>query len=164
MAVNPSESPEPSVQPGPPRPNPALKDLEVFVGDWDMEISRASFLPDPSATVHGYASIEWLEKGAFLVIRGGEKPNTPFSIWVIGRDESTETYKILHFDTRGVSRIYDMSFHEDVWKIWRDAPGFSQRFTGTFSEDGKSISAQWEKSSNGKTWEHDFNLTYTKIK
>jgi hypothetical protein len=147
----------------PPKPNPALKDLEVFVGDWDVEVSRASFLPDPSTTVNGYASIEWLESGAFLVIHQGAKAGPPFSIWVIGRDESTEMYKMFYFDDRGVSRIYDMSFDGEVWKIWREAPGFFQRFTGTFSKDGKSIAAQWEKSSDGKTWEHDFDLTSTKL-
>jgi hypothetical protein len=146
------------------QPNPALKSLDVFAGAWDMEVSRASFLPDPSATVDGYAIVEWFEEGAFLVIHQGEKPMPPFSTWIIGRDESTELYKVLYFDTRGVSRIYDMSFHDGVWKMWRDDPGFSQRFTGTFSKDGKRISAQWEKSSDGTTWEHDFDLTYTKLK
>jgi hypothetical protein len=56
-----------------------------------------------------------------------------------------------------------MSFNDGVWKMWRNDPGFFQRFIGTFSKDGKSISAQWENSSDGKTWEHDFDLTYTKV-
>ncbi|KCZ71510.1 hypothetical protein ANME2D_02241 [Candidatus Methanoperedens nitroreducens] len=148
----------------PSKPNLALKSLEVFIGEWDMEVSRASFLPNPSATVDGYATIEWLDKGAFLVIRQGEKHHPPFSTWIIGRDESTEIYKMLYFDSRGVSRIYDMSFHNGVWKIWRNNSGFSQHFTGKFSKDRKTISAQWEKSSDGKTWEHDFDLTYTRVK
>lgn len=151
----------------PSQPNPVLKSLDVFVGDWDTEVSRASFLPDPSGTVIGHATVDWFEQGAFLVIhqgviQQGEKPAPPFSTWLIGRDESSEMYKVLYFDTRGVSRIYEMSFNDDVWKMWRNDPGFSQRFTGTFSKDGKSISAQWEKSSDGETWEHDFDLTYTK--
>src|SRR5213593_3005515 len=29
----------------PSQPNPALKDFEGLVGDWEMEISNASFLP-----------------------------------------------------------------------------------------------------------------------
>jgi hypothetical protein len=147
----------------PPEPNSALESLEVFVGEWEMEVSRASFIPDPSATLSGYASFKWIEDGAFLVGRQGDKSIPPFSIWVISRDESAETYKMLYFDDRGVSRIYDMSFNDGTWKIWREAQGFFQRFTGTFSKDGKTISAQWEKSSDGKTWEHDFDLTYTKI-
>jgi hypothetical protein len=47
-----------------------------------------------------------------------------------------------------------------LWKQWRQAPGFFQRFTGAISADGNTISASWEKSSDGSTWQHDFNLTY----
>ncbi len=147
-----------------PKPNPSLKHLEVFVGDWDMEISKASFLSDLFATLKGHTSFEWLEGSAFLVMRQGDKTSPPAAIWVIGRDESTETYKMLYFDSRGVSRIYEMSFNDDIWKIWRDSPNFSQRFTATFSDDWNTITGQWEKSSDGSHWEHDFDLTYRRIK
>jgi hypothetical protein len=66
-------------------------------------------------------------------------------------------------DSRQISRIYQMSLSDGVWKLWREAPGFSQRFTGTFSGDGRTISGRWEKSTDGSQWEHDFDLTYTKI-
>jgi hypothetical protein len=81
---------------------------------------------------------------------------------VIGGDESTETYCALYFDSRGVSRIYQMSLNDGVWKMWREAPGFRQRFTGTFSDDGGTIRGYWERSADGSHWEHDFDLTYTK--
>jgi hypothetical protein len=35
-----------------------------------------------------------------------------------------------------------------------------QRFTGTFSEDGNTITGAWEKCPDGVEWEHDFALTY----
>lgn len=57
-----------------------------------------------------------------------------------------------------------MSLIAGVWKLWRDAPGFYQRFTGNFSTDGQTITARWENSSDGKNWEHDFDLVYTKVK
>jgi hypothetical protein len=56
-----------------------------------------------------------------------------------------------------------MSLSDGVWKLWRDAAGFSQRFEGMFSDDGKTISGRWEKSADGMQWEHDFDLTYTKV-
>jgi CBS domain-containing protein len=31
------------------------------------------------------------------------------------------------------------------------------------SEDGNTISGAWEKSDDGSTWEHDFDLTYTRV-
>jgi hypothetical protein len=47
--------------------------------------------------------------------------------------------------------------------MWRDAPGFSQRFTGTISQDGSSIRAAWQKSPDGSSWEHDFDLIYARL-
>ena len=145
--------------------NPALKHLEILVGDWNMELSNASFLPSSSDTVMGHVSFEWLQNGAFLIMYMGNKPpNTPDAIWLISRDESNQNYAVLYYDTRKVSRIYEMSFSNGIWKMWRNSPGFSQRFEGKFSDDGNIIAAHWEKSSNGSIWEHDFDVTYKKVK
>ena len=145
--------------------NPALEHLEILVGDWDMELSNASFLPDPSDTVTGHASVEWLESGAFLVMYMGNKyPSVPDAIWLISRDELTINYTVLYYDSRTVSRVYEMSFSDGVWKMWRNSPDFSQRFEGKLSDDGNIITAHWDISSDGSTWEHDFDVTYTKVK
>ncbi len=146
-----------------PGSNPALKELGVLAGDWEMELSNSAFLPKPTDTVKGDAYIEWVEGGAFLEVRqGGKRPTPPDAIWLIGRDESSGKYEVLYFDARGVSRIYQMSFEGSVWKMWREAPGFSQRYEGKLSEDGNIMSGHWEKSSDGLNWEHDFDITYTK--
>jgi hypothetical protein len=148
-----------------PKHNPALSHLELLVGDWEMELSNAAFLPNPSDTVKGHVSFEWVQDGAFLVMRMGNKPpDSPDAIWLISRDESTPDYTVLYYDARSVSRIYEMSFSESVWKMWRESPGFSQRYEGKISKDGNTITAKWEKSSDGTTWEHDFNITYTRMK
>ncbi|MGB6553495.1 MAG: hypothetical protein WBE78_08390 [Candidatus Binataceae bacterium] len=139
--------------------NPSLKHLELFIGEWDMALSNASFLPDPKTILHGRVVFEWVEDGAFLVMRQAERAR-----WLIGRDETAKDYVILYSDARGVSRIYQMSFKAKVWKIWRNSPKFSQRYEGRFSPDRKTITASWEKSIDGKTWEHDFDLTYTKLR
>jgi len=145
--------------------NPALKHLEVLVGDWEMEIANAAFLPGPSDIAKGHISFEWVQDGAFLVMRMGDKPpRLPDAIWLISRDESTPDYTVLYFDARSVSRVYEMSFSESVWKMWRDSPGFCQRYEGTLSKNGNTITGHWEKSSDGTKWEHDFNITYTRMK
>jgi hypothetical protein len=146
----------------PQTPNPALKDLEPLVGEWSVEIA---FPTDPVTTVRGSVSFAWLDGGAFLVMRSGgiEWSGPSSSIGVVGRDDIVETYSMLYFDARGVSRIYEMSFDDGVWKQWRSAPGFSQRFTGTLGDDGSTIMARWEKSSDGAHWDHDFDLTYTRL-
>ena len=53
-----------------------------------------------------------------------------------------------------------MSFSEVTWKLWRNSPNFSQRFEGKIGKDGNTITAKWEKSTDGAKWEHDFDVTY----
>ena len=84
--------------------NPSLENLDVLVGEWDMELSRTSFLPDPDDKVLGHVSFEWIEDGALLLMRQGESPppSRPLARWVIGRDEASPDYKVLYFDSRGL--------------------------------------------------------------
>lgn len=56
-----------------------------------------------------------------------------------------------------------MSLDTGVWRLWREAPGFHQRFAGTFREDGQTITARWEMSEDGENWRIDFDLTYTRV-
>jgi hypothetical protein len=58
-----------------------------------------------------------------------------------------------------------MAFDDTVWTLRRLAtePDFSQRLTGRFSSDGSVITGRWETSSDGATWLHDFDLTYTRV-
>jgi hypothetical protein len=138
-------------------PNPALKQLEALIGEWDVEVPQF-------AGQRGRATLEWLEDGAFLRFHTDAPDPAPAATLIISRDESSETYTVLHYDSRGVSRVYQMSFDGGVWKIWRQAPGLWQRFAGTLSDDGESIRAAWEKSPDGSGWEHDFDLIYRKVK
>jgi hypothetical protein len=139
--------------------NPALKGLKPFIGHWGMELSNASFLPEPSATIRGRVSFASIEDGAFVAMRQGTD-----ATWVISRDEKEPNYTVLYADSRGVSRVYGMSLADRVWRIWRHSPGFSQRFEGTLSRDKKTVRGSWQKSFDGKHWVHDFDVTYRKVK
>ena len=139
------------------RPNPVLRQLEVLIGEWEVEVPQFPGQP-------GRATFEWLEDGAYLRFQADAPDPAPSATLIISRDESSEIYTVLHYDSRGVSRVYQMSFGEGVWQIWREAPGFWQRVSGTLSADGGSIRATWEKSPDGSVWEHDFDLIYTRIK
>lgn len=148
----------------PSQPNPAVNSLEGLVGEWEMELSNASFLPRPTDGVKGPVSFEWTQDGAFLLMRMGDKPpGPPAVLWLISRDESAPGYTVFYYDSRSVSRVYEMSFSEGVWRMWRNAPGFCQRYEGIVGKNGETISARWEKSNDGTRWEHDFDVTYTKV-
>ena len=144
--------------------NPALNELALLIGEWKMELSNASFLPHPSDTMTGNAAFEWAQGGAFLAMYMGKKPEgTPDATWLFQRDQSTANYLVFYYDARKVSRVYEMSFSDGTWKMWRNSPDFSQRFEGKVSEDGNTIAAHWEKSEDGANWEHDFDVTYTRV-
>ena len=137
--------------------NPELHQLEILVGNWEMVLSNAAFLPQQSDTVKGQIAFEWWENGAFLMMRMGDD-----ATWLISRDNSSRDYKVFYYDSRKVSRIYEMSFSEAIWKMWRNSPNFSQRYEGKISKDGNTITAKWEKSTDGINWEHDFDVSYTR--
>jgi hypothetical protein len=142
--------------------NPSLAPLAVLVGDWRVELTNAEFL-EPGTSMSGTLSVSWLHE-AFLVLRSTtDADGPPTSVSVIGRNEDRDDYELLYADDRGVSRIYRMTFADGVWIQHREDPGFHQRFQGTVDPGGDRISASWTKShDDGATWQHDFDLTYTR--
>ena len=143
-----------------------LAALEPFVGEWRMV---AAFKDVPPADAGARVSFDWMPGERFLIQRWEVPvPEAPDGIAIIGANPGSESDYVQHyFDSRGVARIYRMSFENRVWKLWRDEPDFSpldfsQRYTGTFDDDGKTITGAWEICHDGKTWEHDFDLSYTK--
>jgi hypothetical protein len=132
--------------------------LEPLIGAWDVEGAHPV---DPSMAVRGHAVFEWLDGGKFLVQRWTvEHPDFPNGIAILGEGESGLAQH--YFDSRGVARVYAMSVSDETWELSRESPGFSQRFVGTFSDDGATIAGRWEKCTDGSNWELDFHLTYTK--
>lgn len=141
--------------------SPALEPLSALVGVWFVEMTHVK-LPD---TVHGQKTFEWLEGGHFLLERSRfDHPDVPDSISIYGAGDSDAPLGVHYFDSRGVLRVSKMSLSDGTWKVWRDAPGFSQRFTGKFGEGGKTIEVSGELSKDGVNWEHDFTHTYTRGK
>ncbi len=71
-------------------------------------------------------------------------PAIPDGIAIIGFDPDRGTYLQHYFDSRGVARLYEMGFDDEVWTLRRESADFSpldfaQRFMGRFSEDGRTI-------------------------
>jgi len=143
-------------------PNPALEPFRVLIGNWNTTGTHGAI---PDTILHGHASFEWLEGGAFLVMRTEiDDPRFPSTIAIFGSDDSEEEYYMLTFDERGVSRKYEVSLHENIWKWWRSAPGFFQRYEGMITNDGNTIVGKGELSKDGVSWEKDLDLTYTRVK
>jgi hypothetical protein len=85
------------------RINSLLKSYAVLLGHW--ETSSPQF-PD----FKGEEAFEWLENGSYLLIRSSVPKPFPSGTWIIGSDGTQEIISALYYDTRDVSRIYQMEF------------------------------------------------------
>jgi len=140
--------------------NHALKAFDILVGAWKT-IGTHPYLP--TTTLHGLTSFKWIEGGSFLVMHSKiDEPGFPGGIAIFGSDDSSGAYIMLYFDERNVSRKYDVSFHDNVLKWWRNTSEFSQRYTWTIANDGQTIIGKGEMSKDGSTWEKDLEQTFTR--
>ena len=139
--------------------------LAPFIGEWTMKPEAEWAPPD----VVGRVTIEPMEGGAFLVQRWTVPvPIAPDGIAIYGPNEAADGYLQHYFDTRGVARVYQMSFDGRVWKMWRYEADFSplpfrQRWTAEFSEDGRTIRGKHERTEDDGSWVLDFPLTYERV-
>lgn len=141
-------------------PNPALSSWRVLVGEW-VTVGTHPYMP--GITLHGRTVFEWLEAGAFLIMRSEiDEPGIPSGIAVCGTDDAKGECSMLYFDERGVSRRYEASLQGNVLKWWRNDPRFSQRFTCTIIDGGRTMVGKGELSKDGAPWEPDLTLTYSK--
>jgi hypothetical protein len=139
--------------------NPALQPFSALVGRW----TTVGAHPQLPGTLHGQSSFEWIEGGAFVMMRSEiDEPGVPSGVAIFGSDHSTGEFFMLYFDERGVSRKYNVTLRDNLLHWWRNEPGFSQRFTGTISDDRRTIIGKGELSKDGATWEQDLDLTYTR--
>ncbi len=141
--------------------NPALEPFGKLVGEWETSGTHP-YLPDK--ILHGRSSFTWVEEGAFLMWKSEvDDEHFPTGIAIFGSDDATGEYFMLYFDDRKVSRMYNVSVQENVLKWWRDAPGFSQRYSWTFKDKGSVIIGNGELSRDGKTWEKDLESTFKRV-
>jgi len=161
--------------------NASLAGLAALVGEWTTEATHPMF---PGTVVRGTASFAWFEGDKFLILKATtDHPDFPDSIAIIGdtsrdriaHDAPSATGKsgkpavdrgdggglrMFYFDERGVHRVFDVRISAEAWEFSRDAPGFSQRFTGTFADGGNTIAGLSQLSRDGRTWADDLKITY----
>jgi hypothetical protein len=146
----------------------SLDRLDALTGTWDMEATfhDGFFGPgSPAMTARsGQTTFAWLEGQFFLTQRFiHENPAAPSGLAIIGAGADPQTFTQHYYDSRGVARTYQMTVADDgTWTVWREAPGFWQRYIGRISPDRKMITGAWEGSADGETWKHDFSLNYIK--
>lgn len=104
----------------------------------------------PAARIEGVDTYEWLPGGFFLMhkidARVGDEEIK--GIEIIGYDASSQTYPTRSFDNKGNTGAYQASVRDGVWTF----RGEAERFTGSFSDGGDTLTGAWERSSDGSKW------------
>ncbi len=143
----------------------SLEALKPLVGEWRMV---PTFKDMPPADLGARVTFEWLPGERFLIQRW-EVPvsEAPDGIAIIGLDPEREGNYLQHyFDSRGVVRLYEMTFDGREWTLRREQPDFSelpfrQRFSGVL--DGDEIRGRWERADRAGDWTLDFEIGYFRV-
>ncbi len=139
----------------------ALRALDVLVGEWTLEATPPGGPPWPGG---GQCTFEWHDSGMHLIERSTiDLAEAPDGVSIIGCDAANGRYVQLYSDERGVCRVYEMSFGNGEWRLWRDGEPFAQRFTATISDDANTITGRWEVAEDGETFRTDFDLVYRRV-
>src|SRR4051812_1595316 len=98
--------------------NHCLEPFNVLIGEW-KSIGKHPAMP--GVELHGKATFEWLEGGAFVIMRTHvDHKDFPDGIAIFGSDDSEEQFRMNYFDERNVSRQYTSTLNNTVWKWWRN--------------------------------------------
>lgn len=135
--------------------DPALEPFDALIGTWATEATH----PLVDAVVPGTITFEWLEGGHFVVEHSSnDHESFPDAISVIGPPESGDGLVMEYFDSRGVRRTYGISLNDGVLRIWRDAPGFDQRYSATLAPD--TFEGQFQLAETPGDWQDDLRVIY----
>jgi hypothetical protein len=135
--------------------DPALEPFDALIGTWATEATH----PLVDAVVPGSVTFEWLEGGHFIIQRShNDHELFPDAICVIGAPEAGDGLVMESFDSRGVRRTYGISIDDGVLRMWRDQPGFDQRFTATLGHE--SFEGVSQVAETPGDWRDDQKVTY----
>jgi hypothetical protein len=129
-----------------PKPNPALKRLAKLIGTWEMKGRTYDSKHD---NVSGHVAIRWFS-GGFFMVQEGEVESKGFKVHgleVVGYDSSTRTFPAnVYSDMSESPSKYYWDVRGDSVKHWTKGA----KYTGRFSDDGKTLSGGWRPTGRGR--------------
>jgi hypothetical protein len=135
-----------------------LEPLDALIGTWTTEATHPMF----DGVVPGSVTFEWLEGGHFLIQRThNEHELFPDSIAIFGPPEDGDGLVMEYFDSRGVRRTYGVALEDGALRMWRDAPGFDQRFSATLAPD--AFDGLWQVAETPGAWKDDVKVVYRRV-
>jgi hypothetical protein len=129
-----------------PKPDPALKRLDRFVGTWSME---GHLVGSDDTNIKGQATYRWLPGGFFLEqhIRMDFMGLEIDSLELVGYDSETGTFPSTVFSNLSPTPLpYRWEVGDDTLKITVSYGSLDSTFEGKFSDDGESFEGGWRPS------------------
>lgn len=129
--------------------------LDRLLGTWTFTMRHVA-VAEP---VVGEQRYERVLDGAFVMMRSSNPhPDFPDAIALL--DLTTYSY----FDVRGFTRTFELTLDDDAWSIVRRDPDFWQRSTTTFRGPDVMEGRGENSHDGGVTWEHDFDMSYVRVR
>ena len=144
----------------PARPGMQHRRLDGFVGTWRTAGTVRASEHGPATPFTAIDRYEWMPGGFFLLhhvqAHMGEGELT--ALEVISYDPETNTYPMRSFDSQGNTGTHQATLRDRTWTF----QGPTERFTGSFSDDGGTITGLWEQSADGVAWVPWMDVTLTR--
>jgi Protein of unknown function (DUF1579) len=128
---------------GVPTPDPALKQLDGFVGTWSME---GNLVGSTEKNIRGRATYRWLPGGFFLEqnIELDFMGMPIHSLELIGYDPETGTFPSTVYSNMSPTPLpYRWTIDGDSVTISVSYGPLDATFTGAFGEDGQTFGGGW---------------------
>ena len=126
-----------------PTPDPALQQLDRFVGTWSME---GHLLDSDQIAIKGQTTFRWLPGGFFLEQHGTMNflGMDLDSLELIGYDPETGTFPSTVFTNISPTPLpYRWELEEDTLRIAVSYGPLDATFTGRFDDDGLGFRGSW---------------------
>lgn len=150
-------------------PRSAIADLAPLIGTWRMDVVFPDARQRPPEDTGARTVFEY-GPGAQFVIQRWQVPHpaAPDGIAIITTDPASGGFLQHYFDSRGVVRLYQMTFSSGAWTMQRTEADFSpldfsQRWEAELSAEVDIIRGRWLDRTGDGEWSHDFELTYTRL-
>ena len=142
-------------------PGPEHKQLEPLIGRWINEGETIATPGAPSMRIVTSDVFEWVPGGFFVIHYAYGKAGNfdGGAVEIIGYDETSKKYRNYCFDSSGILTQEEGTFVNGKWIFG----GKNTRFTGAFTDNGKTIAGKHERLIDGK-WTHVMTITLRKVK
>jgi hypothetical protein len=148
----------------PPNSRTEYERLEALVGRWRTEGWTTETTAAPASRIEAVDIYEWLP-GRFALLHtvhaqiGDEHVK---GAEIIGWDPARNAYITQYFGSDGPNTYEASLVEQDGALVW-SMHSRADRFTGTFSDDGDTITGQWERLHNEEHWQPWMKITLTKV-